>query len=113
MAEPWDKKKRRDKKKMKNDELLKANSKNEDYPNTDVERIGYAVYATIRSLEPLSPAIRRLQRCEEMFKLNAPNIIKHHEAEEALKYLAEVKQAIDDAYNETWLIYHSAKEKDD
>ena len=77
----------------------------DNYPDTDAEKIGYAAYALTKTLEHISPALQRLYRMEALCKLDAPPIIAHNEARMALEHLRKVKQDMDDAYNETLLVY--------
>ncbi|HZJ76007.1 MAG TPA: hypothetical protein VFD25_05410 [Clostridia bacterium] len=81
----------------------------EDYPDTNGEKIGYAAYALTKTLEKISPALRRLNRCESLLKIGAPDIIVNNEAKMALRHLIEVKRDVDDAVNEVTAVFESTE----
>lgn len=83
----------------------------DNYPDTDADKIGYAGYVVTKSLEYISPALRRLYRCEALCKLDPPKIITNNESRMALEHLIRVKRNIDDAYNEVLTVYKRTKEE--
>lgn len=78
----------------------------ENYPDTNAEKIGYAQYSLIKSLEYISPAIQRLTRLDSLYKCDKlPEIIAHNEARMALDKIVRIKQAVDDAYTEVLTVF--------
>ena len=84
------------------------------YPEKNSEKIGYALYLITRSLESISPALTRLSRLDNLYKMEKlPEIIAHNEARMALDKIVKVKQSIDDAYNEVLIVFKRTKEKEE
>ena len=81
----------------------------ENYPDTNADKIDYAAYALTKSLERISPALIRLRRLDSLYTVSRggselPDVIAHNEARMALKHLARAKRDIDDAYNEVMIV---------
>lgn len=84
----------------------------DNYPDTNAEKIGYAQYSLIKSLEYISPALQRLTRLDSLYKCDKlPEIIAHNEARMALDKIVRVKQAVDDAYTEVLTVFKRTAEK--
>lgn len=87
----------------------------ENYPDTILEKIGYAEHVAIKTLESLAPAIQRLSRLHRLLivgerggEQSLPDVITHNEARMALQYLLrverdikEITQMIQDVYAAT------------
>lgn len=74
---------------------------NENWPETFVDKIGYAEHVAVAVLEDLSPAIRRLSRLHRLLivgekggEQSLPDVITHNEARMALQYLLRVERDI-------------------
>lgn len=76
------------------------NSDEGDYPSTAAEKVDYAEFVAIKSLERLSRAIRRLSRFNRLCvagRGDLPKIIMYNEARVAYERLRYVKRDIDEA----------------
>jgi hypothetical protein len=63
------------------------NDADEDYPQTPQEKLDYAKYITMKSLEAVSKALVRFDRLCNLSKLNAPSIIINNECQMTLRSL--------------------------
>jgi len=88
----------------------------DNYPETYFEKADYALFCLHKSLEFISPALRRISRLcgllrvsEKDGKNTLPDIITHNEIRMALRHLTMVKSDVDDAYSEMLAIFDSTK----
>lgn len=87
----------------------------ENYPDTNAEKIGYATYALTKSLEYISKALIRLNRLNTLYKVSnngveLPEIIQHNECRMALENLNLVRGNILDVYKEVADVYKNTSE---
>lgn len=99
--------------------LLKAIFENEpqdengelpdNYPDTNADKIGYALYTLTKSLESISPAIIRLNILESSVKVGCPDIIINNEAKMALRHLLKIKCDVNDVIDEVITVFDRTK----
>ena len=69
----------------------------DNYPDTDHEKVGYSEYVLANSLQYIGKAIHRLSRLDRLMALpELPDIIKHNELRMALEPLLQVENDIKD-----------------
>jgi len=83
----------------------------EDYPSTSQEKLDYAKYVTMKSLEGISKALIRFDRLCGLSKLNAPDIIINNECRMTLQSLCPVWADIDEACGYVKEIFDATAEK--
>jgi hypothetical protein len=95
---------------------MEENKCPDNYPETFLEKAGYAEYCLIKSLESLSPALLRVSRLQSLLRVcekdggnTLPGIITHNEARMALEKLLLLKSDIDEAFAELGAIYKTTK----
>jgi len=88
----------------------------DNYPETFLEKAQYAEYCLIKSLEYLSPALRRVGRLRALLKAGQegdkntlPAIITNNESRMALESIVMFKRDADDAFAEIQTIYNETK----
>lgn len=86
----------------------------DNYPDTNLEKIGYALYAVTKSLEYISPAIARLNRLQTLLRVSTeenkmPDVITNNEARMALNHLMRVSGNVEDAFSEVSDVYNRTK----
>ena len=69
----------------------------EDYPSKPQEKLDYAKYVTMKSLEHISKALIRFDRLCGLSKLNAPNVIINNECRMTLQSLCPAWADLDEA----------------
>lgn len=94
--------------------IFNGDEDEDNYPDTDAEKIGYAAYALTKSLESISPALNRLYRLKSLYALKElPDIIAYNEVRMALKHLQVVKMDVDDAIKKAMEVYRRTKKEPD
>jgi len=108
----------------KEERLLKAiyrenngeDGKPDNYPETFYEKAGYAEYCLQKSLESISPALRRIGRLSNLILVSKedgvstlPDIITNNECRMALESLIKVRFDVDEALTELKFIYQNTK----
>ena len=87
------------------DEMLDDN-----YPDTDHEKVGYSEYVLTNSLQYIGKAIHRLSRLHNLLALpELPDIIKQNELRMALEPLLQVENDVKDIVNMLTEVYRDTK----
>lgn len=88
----------------------------DNYPETWLEKVGYAEFVATKILEPISSALWRLSRLHHLLMLEEkdatnklPDIITNNELRMALKPLLQVKNDINEIVPMLLVIYRSTK----
>lgn len=78
----------------------------EGWPDTHAEKVHYAQYTIIHSLEYYSPVLSKLKRLCDLYQVSSsddgeslPDVIVLHEVESILKNLLLLKDDLDDSFN--------------
>ena len=88
------------------DEMLDDN-----YPDTDREKVGYSEYVLTHTLQYIGKAIHRLNRLHNLLALpELPDIIKKNELRMALEPLLQVENDVKDIAEMLTGIYKATKE---
>ena len=74
------------------DAIFSEDETADNYPETTLEKVGYAEYVALKAVEKLVPAIERLGRLHRLLLIaeksgELPDIITHNELRAALKNL--------------------------
>lgn len=105
----------------KEERLLKAifsteDEADENYPNTTIEKVGYAEHVMIHALQDISPALLRLTRLHRLLMVSEkdgqntlPDIITNNEVRMALQPLMQVENDIKDITEMLIEIYRATK----
>jgi hypothetical protein len=82
----------------------------DNYPDTDQEKVGYSEYVLTHSLQYIGKAIHRLSRLDRLMALpELPDIIKHNELRMALEPLLQVENDIKDITEMLTEVYRDTK----
>lgn len=82
----------------------------DNYPDTDHEKVGYSEYVLTHSLQYIGKAIHRLSRLDRLMALpELPDIIKHNELRMALEPLLQVENDIKDITEMLTEVYRDTK----
>ena len=88
------------------DEMLDDN-----YPDTDREKVGYSEYVLTHTLQYIGKAIYRLSRLHNLLALpELPDIIKKNELRMALEPLLQVENDVKDIAEMLTEVYRATKE---
>jgi len=85
----------------------------DNYPETDREKVGYSEYVLIHSLQYIGRAIHRLSRLHDLLALpELPNIIMLNELRMALEPLLRVENDVKDIAEMLTEVYKETKKKE-
>ena len=83
----------------------------DNYPDTDREKVGYSEYVLTHSLQYIGKAIHRLNRLHNLLALpDLPDIIKQNELRMALEPLLQVANDVKDIAEMLTEVYKATKE---
>ena len=83
---------------------------NDNYPETDLEKVGYSEYVLTHSLQYFGKAIHRLSRLHHLLALpELPEIIKRNELHMALGPLLQVENDVKDIVEMLTEVYKATK----
>ena len=83
----------------------------DNYPETDLEKVGYSEYVLTRTLQYIGKAIHRLNRLHNLLALSElPDIIKQNELRMALEQLLQVEDDVKDIAEMLTADYKATKE---
>ena len=82
----------------------------DNYPETDLEKVGYSEYVLTHSLQYIGRAIHRLSRLHNLLALpDLPDIIKQNELRMALEPLLQVENDVKDIAEMLTAVYKATK----
>lgn len=83
----------------------------DNYPDTDREKVGYSEYVLTHTLQYIGKAIHRLSRLHNLMALpELPDIIKQNELRMALEPLLQVENDVKDIAEMLTEVYKATKE---
>ena len=83
----------------------------DNYPDTDREKVGYSEYVLTHTLQYIGKAIHRLSRLHNLMALpDLPDIIKQNELRMALEPLLQVENDVKDIAEMLTAVYKATKE---
>ena len=83
----------------------------DNYPDTDREKVGYSEYVLTHTLQYIGMAIHRLSRLHNLLALpDLPDIITHNELRMALEPLLQVENDVKDIAEMLTAVYKATKE---
>ena len=83
----------------------------DNYPDTDREKVGYSEYVLTHTLQYIGRAIHRLSRLHNLLALpDLPDIIKQNELRMALEPLLQVENDVKDIAEMLTAVYKATKE---
>ena len=83
----------------------------DNYPETDLEKVGYSEYVLTHTLQYIGRAIHRLSRLHNLLALpDLPDIIKQNELRMALEPLLQVENDVKDIAEMLTAVYKATKE---
>lgn len=105
--------------KEKAERLLKAifnGSEDENYPETELEKVSYAEYTALKAMENLVPAVQRLGRLHRLLLAaekseGLPDVITYDELCKALRHILLAENDITEISNMMRELYETMKPK--
>ena len=89
------------------DEIFPDGDMPENFPETPLDKAGYAEYVVLESLKDMSSALIRMSRLHSLLQVaekdgknELPDIILRNECAMVLKHLKDVRHGLYDAYTE-------------
>ena len=87
-----------------------GNVQDDNYPETDHEKVGYSEYVLTHTLQYIGKAIHRLSRLHDLLALpELPDIIKQNELRMALEPLLQVENDVKDITEMLTEVYRDTK----
>lgn len=88
-----------------------GNMPDDNYPETDEEKVGYSEFVLTNSLQYMGKAMNRLSRLHHLLALkDLPDIIKRNELRMALEPLLQVENDVKDIAEMLTDVYKATKE---